>query len=922
MKEQILQATNGGLDVILAYYPDAAECIDTPNKHFRMRAGESDASASIKKYGDEWKVTDFGADARAKNCFDIVMAEEGFNFIQAIYYIADRFNINIGYKKEVNKPNIEVSRAADNDPIGVKNWEEKENPWADAALLGNFVTEDVMRRYKITSLKSYTKVYVRKEDGKKYQITISSNEHFPIFLFDYGKFQKIQCPMAYDKKDRFFYMGEKPSNHVFFGLEQVQKMYAEKQSEEEEEKSEKKSKKSNKLDYIFICAGERDALNCIGMGYAAVWLNSETAELSEASMNVLYRYADKVINIPDLDETGIKMAKQRALDHWRMYTLMLPEWITTFKDRRGKARKDLTDFCELSNKLEFAKLIHTAVQCQFWEQRTTKDGNVKLEVNTISLLWFLHCHGFCRITSANGKEERYVRVKGYKVEEYDAKKIRAFVKAELRANNISVDVQRLYQDSKKTTAALCDDLVINNVINMKKSTHESRMLFFDNLALKVTADGIEQFKGAELGQHCWESSICPHRFKRIEPCFTLEDDGEFKVNHTNSKFFASIINASRMYWREEMENRVSEDERENELYKQQNKFSICGARLTAEEKHEQQLHLANKCYGIGYMLHQFKKESQPMAVWIMENKLTEDGESSGGSGKSFLINAIKRLNLLNVVTLAGREKGLTENKHLFDRVTSWTDLLLVDDPRQYFDFDTFYSTITGNITVNRKGLDSYEIDYRESPIPVFASNFPPIGAKQGSTERRLLYLVYSDYYHAKGTQYNEARTIADDFGKDLFGHSYTEEEYNADYNFCIDCLQFYLYCLREGVILRPPMENVYKRINIAEMGNSGFYEWAELYFSSESEYIDCLVSRAELFENFRTETGNKQWSAQKFKKALAAYCENSEHIICLDPLPLRRDGKRITRKVGGKMYEFFYIQTQETLNETIKNNVF
>ena len=920
MKQAILDATHGGLDVILAYYPDAEHCIGT-NKHFRMRADEKDASACIMEKKGIWYVTDFGSDARAKNCFDVVMAEEDYTFSQAIYYIADRFRVDIGYKAEINKPIKEFKTVAPDAKVGMVGWEVKENPYSDADVLGAMVTEDVMKRYNISSLKNY-KIIFKKDNGTKCEVTITANENYPIFLFDYGTWQKIYCPKAYDKKDRFFYNGEKPSNHVFFGLKQVQDIVAKLVAEADKDKNQEQKKKT-KLDYLFICAGERDALNCIGMGYEAVWMNSETAELTEKDFNLLSRYADKVINIPDIDDTGVRMGVERALKHWRLYTLMLPGWISTFKDRRGYKRKDLTDFCELSNnKQAFAKLIETAVQCQFWEKITTKT-RVTYEVNTINLLWLLRCNGFARIKDKNSPNERYVRIQGYKVKEYKPKEIRAFVKEQLREQSASIEIQRLYQDSKKTTSALCDDLPLVE-IDLDKSDHLSRIFYFDNTAIKVSANDIEVIPTKNSTKHCWDKAIAPHRFKRTAPAFTFTEDDGFKVQHTDSKLFASLVNASRIYWRQEYEERATGNADEDALYMQEYKFSIAGSRLTAEERYEQLQHLANKCYAVGYMLHQYKFESKPMAVWIMENKLTADGESSGGSGKSFLINAIKRLNLLNVVTLQGREKGLTENKHLFDRVSCWTDILLIDDPRQYFDFDTFYSLITGNTTVNRKGQDSYEIDYHDSPITVFASNFPPIGAKQGSTERRLLYLVYSDYYHAQGTAYNEFRSIADDFGKDLYGHSYTEEEYNADYNFCVDCLQFYLKCSAMGVVMKPPMENVYKRINISEMGNSGFCEWAELFFSEESEYTDILISRAEAFDAFKEETGNKNWSAQKFKKALAAFCENSDRIITLNPESLCNDGKRITKKVNGKMLELLYIQTEDTINNSnvVKGQVF
>ncbi|MEE1174293.1 MAG: hypothetical protein U0K53_02315 [Paludibacteraceae bacterium] len=914
MKQAILNATRGGLDVILSYFPEAEACIGT-NKHFKMRPGESDASACIKEIKGVWYVTDFGAESKAKNCFDIVMAEEGVNFSKAIYFIADRFRVDIGFKAEINKPIKEFKTVAADAKIGFVEAVEKDDPYSDVSVLGAMVTPDVMRRYNIKSLKSYSKVF-KKDNGTKCQVTISSNENFPIFMFDYGTWQKIYAPMAYDKKDRFFYVGEKPRDHVFFGLKQLQEVHA-KLEQQKPLQDEKESRKPTKLDYVFICAGERDALNCIGMGYTAVWMNSETAELREKDINLLYLYAEKVINIPDIDETGVRMGIERALKHWRLHTLLLPSWISNFKDRRGNKRKDLTDFCELSSRQEFDKLVGTAVQCQFWEKVTTKT-RVYYEVNTISLLWYLRCCGFARIKDKNSPNERYVRIQGYKVKEYKAKEIRAFVKEQLREQAVSLEIQRLYQDSKKTTSVLCDDLPLVE-IDLDKSDHQSRIFYFENTAIKVSAKDIEAISTKNSSKHCWDKAIAPHRFKRMDAAFTL-NDGYFEVKHTQSKLFASLVNASRMYWRQEFEDRATGNADEDARYLLDYKFSVYGPRLSAEEQHEQVRHLANKCYAIGYMLHQYKVESKPMAVWIMENRLSEDGESSGGSGKSFLINAIKRLNLLNVVTLQGREKGLTENKHLLDRVSCWTDILLIDDPRQYFDFDTFYSLITGNTTINRKGQDSYEIDYHDSPITVFASNFPPVGAKQGSTERRLLYMVYSDYYHAQGTAYNEFRSIADDFGKDLFGHNYTEDEYNADYNFCVDCLQMYLQCTAHGEVIRPPMENVYKRINIAEMGNGGFLEWAELYFAPGSDNLDTLISRKEAFENFRDETGNRTWSQQKFKKALAAFCENSDYIIQLDPPQLRKGSKRITRKINGVQREYFYIQTKDEVNETIKSS--
>ena len=46
--EDIYRASNGGLDIILYYYPQASECVNN-KKHFKRRPDEDDASACIKR---------------------------------------------------------------------------------------------------------------------------------------------------------------------------------------------------------------------------------------------------------------------------------------------------------------------------------------------------------------------------------------------------------------------------------------------------------------------------------------------------------------------------------------------------------------------------------------------------------------------------------------------------------------------------------------------------------------------------------------------------------------------------------------------------------------------------------------------------------------------------------------------------------
>ena len=912
MKQKILDATNGGLDIILYYYPQAREVVEGRAKHFKMRNSERTASTTIKRFGQLWYVTDFGDDQTARNAIDLTMREENINFSQALYLLADRFNIDCGYKPEINKPDISTRKPEDGEQEGSITWEAKQEPEAaDLEAMGTFVKKETMQRYNVLALKSYA-ITKRKENGQLITTVIKSNPNYPIFLYQFDGFQKICCPYAYDKANRFRYVGNKKKD-IIYGMEQVIAAYDKLNGDVSEEEE--------KLPEVFLCSGERDALNCAGMGYPAIWLNSETAAFGEKEMSQVMRYTEKLINIPDLDATGMQAAYRRSLENWELYTLILPEWLTQYKDRRGKPRKDLTDWCELSgSRTEFSRLIQTAKRCQFWDKVVKKTG-VSTEINTISLLWYLRCSGFARIEDPVSGQDLYVHIKDYIVKQYTPKQIRTYIKQELERLHVNNTIQKLFQDSKKTTSALMDDLRLTD-LSFEKSTPDSRTFFFRNCALRVTADDITPIHRNDICTYTWDTAICPHNFYRAQPAFTYKDGKILNLGNTKSNVLKVFINASRIYWREELETRTSAAMEENQRYIREHHFDIAGPRLTEAEKDEQLQHLANKCYAIGYLLHQFKFMHLAKAVWVMENRLTEAGESSGGSGKSFFFNMLKKIGIASLVTLNGRDRSLTENKHLLERVNQYTDLLFTDDADRNIDFNFFYPLITGDANINPKGSKSYEISFNDSPIPVFASNFPPPEGKDRSTVRRMLIVVYSDYYHEKGDGdlYNETRTIQDDLGLEICGSSYTEEQYNADINFLIDCTQFYLDCNRNNIIVHPPMENVYKRINIAEMGNSGFYEWASSFFAPESENVDIIIRRDEVFRDFQIDTGNRLWTTQKFMKALKAFCENTDYIRELNPRDLLGPSGRLIRKLDGKTKDCIYIRTKEEINNWVKSS--
>ncbi len=701
MKEKILNATHGGLDIILSYYPQARACIEKKQKHFKIRE-ECTASASLIEFNGIWYVKDFGAPDDGGNCFDIAMREENLTFNQVLSLLAEHFNVDCTLKESINKPTI-AYRPTNNSDVPFSYVTRKPTK-VELDVFGPFVTEEVLKEYNYHALESYSII-----KGTQV-ITFSSNDNYPIFMHDCGEFKKIYKPLEFNKEYRFFTSGQKPRDYVN-GLDIVRLRFQSLQRESS------KSEKSAKLPEIIICSGERDAMNVAGLDYLPVWFNSETANIDASIIHELLKMAERVYNIPDIDETGLRAARALALKHLVIYTVQLPQWLKLYRDNRGRPRKDLRDYFDLQrNPNDFASLLSTASQCKFWTLVKEVNGHRKYSIRHTSLLCYLNTNGFCKYRDESCKRIRIVHIDGFKVKECDIQDVRDFIRNDLIKRQIDTYVLDAFLMSKKTTTSVTTELDIAD-IDFSKSTNDSRTLFFKNTAVRVTDDKVELLADRDIKQFTWEENISPHDFTRINEAFQyqINQNGsiDFTINHTQSHLFCMMINASRIYWREEFEHRVTGNVQEDKAYAETYKFSINGPRLKLLEINEHNRHLLNKIYALGYQLHCHKVRSKALALWMMENKVTGENESSGGSGKSFFANVLADLNLVNITTLEGRNRKLTDNAHALDRVTSNTDIILVDDAYRNFDFDSFYSMITGGVTVNPKGEKSFEIKFDE-----------------------------------------------------------------------------------------------------------------------------------------------------------------------------------------------------------------
>lgn len=115
----------------------------------------------------------------------------------------------------------------------------------------------------------------------------------------------------------------------------------------EDPESREQEKEIEKLPEAILCSGDRDSLNVAGFGYQVLWMNSETARLSEIQYKSIMKCVETLYILPDIDTTGIRSAIRLGLQYLDIRFIWLPESLREYKDNRGKTRKDLRDYVEL-----------------------------------------------------------------------------------------------------------------------------------------------------------------------------------------------------------------------------------------------------------------------------------------------------------------------------------------------------------------------------------------------------------------------------------------------------------------------------------------------------------------------------------------------------------------------------------------------
>src|SRR5690606_32899649 len=102
---------------------------------------------------------------------------------------------------------------------------------------------------------------------------------------------------------------------------------------------------------------------------------------------------------------------------------------------------------------------------------------------------------------------------------------------------------------------------------------------------------------------------------------------------------------------------------------------------------------------IGYMLHRFRSPSNNKAVILLDENINELDSVMGGTGKSLFVKAISYLRPSTTIDGKGFRSS---DSFAFQRVTPFTNIVVINDIQQSADFESFYGRITDGFSINQK----------------------------------------------------------------------------------------------------------------------------------------------------------------------------------------------------------------------------
>lgn len=434
--------------------------------------------------------------------------------------------------------------------------------------------------------------------------------------------------------------------------------------------------------------------------------------------------------------------------------------------RTGKNKKEVIEFHSDYDKKEIEKCIDEIKEdisvSDFWYY----NDKGKINLSPHKYKFWLQQNNFFKYFPTDTNTFTFIKIEQNLVEETSEKRIKDFVLENLLSReDIGFSPYDFMASSPKYFQTDFLSFLESSEIKIKEDNQTDCFLYFKNCVVKVTEDSISTIDYLDLDGFVWKRQIIDREF--------ISSDHHDSVFRTFLWMIAG---------------------KDSEKY---NSFKSV----------------------IGYLLHSFKTSANNKAIIFNDETISEN--PNGGSGKGLFWNALSQMK--KVSSIDGKTFEFTKS-FPYQTVSTDTQILVFDDVKKNFNFESLFSLITEGITLEYKGQDAIKLPVQQSPKILITTNYT-IGGIGGSFERRKFEVELADYFSYK-------HTPLDEFGHLLFD-DWDNLEWSRFDNFMIQCVQFYLI----NGLTKHDFKNLEVRKFIKNTSFE-FYEWTKLDVNGKNENIE------------------------------------------------------------------------------------
>lgn len=393
--------------------------------------------------------------------------------------------------------------------------------------------------------------------------------------------------------------------------------------------------------------------------------------------------------------------------------------------RQGKTikeiKKELPDYTEdeLENVVEITK-ENVSID-EFWQY----DNKGRISLSHYKYKLFLQERKFFKYYPTGKDEYLFIKIHENLLEETSQDKIKDFV-LDYVLNKPDIGTNPFDYLASATKFFKPDYLSFLDSVNidMKQDSIDKCYLYYKNKVVEVSKDGIKLLDYIDLDGFIWKAQII---------------DRDYVETDSTECVFSKFI------------------------------WLIAG-----KDKHKY-----NSLRSIiGYLLHSFKTSANNKAIILNDETISEN--PNGGSGKGIFWNALSYMKKVN--SLDGKQFSFND-QFKYQTVSPDCQVLVFDDVKKSFDFESLFSLITEGITLERKGQMAIKLPIYKSPKILITTNYT-IGGVGGSFDRRKFEVEFSAHFSAN-------HTPLDEFGHMLFDE-WNDLEWHKFDNFMIECSKYYL----------------------------------------------------------------------------------------------------------------------------------